>query len=151
MKIVVVEDSEPIRRQLVALLLALPGAMVVGQASAEGPAIALLRQLQPDVVLLDLWLSPGHGLNVLKQMRLEGSLCRAYVITHLPADPYRQLCLEAGADDFFDKTRLDIDLLPRLQQEAWLDTGPWRFPDLAVPCPTPLVTASLSTTSGARS
>lgn len=136
MKIVVVEDCEARRRRLVSLLMALPGAMVVGQASAEAPAMCLLRQLAPDVVVLSLDLAHGQGLNVLERVHREQLDCRVYLMGELPG----ATC--PGAAGIFDHSQLDHGLLPRLQAEMWRHSEPLRLPALSdsftVPSPSPL-------------
>jgi DNA-binding NarL/FixJ family response regulator len=104
MNIVLVEDSPPIRRLVLRHLAAVPGTRVVGEASGETEAIALIRRERPDVVLLDLSLSPGNGMNVLRQIRADGLRSKVLVLTNQPLDAYRQQCEALGADGFHDKS-----------------------------------------------
>ena len=104
MNIFVVEDSQSIRRLLVRRLEALEGARVVGEAVGESQAVALIEWLKPDTVLLDLSLaSGGSGLQVLTQLRRSGFTGRVLVLTHQALDAYRDACMKAGADGFYDK------------------------------------------------
>ena len=104
MNIFVVEDSQSIRRLLVRRLETMEGTRVVGEANGETQAVALIGWLKPDTVLLDLSLiDGGSGLNVLKQLRRDGFGGRVLVLTHQSMDPYRQACMTAGADGFYDK------------------------------------------------
>lgn len=128
MKFVVVEDDEAQRRQLVSLLMALPGAMVVGQASAQAPVMALLRQLDPDVVLLSLDLADGQGLSLLERIHRERLGCHVYLI----GEPRGELRGELhGAAGIFDRHDLDHGLLPRLQSEMWRHSEPLRLSALS--------------------
>lgn len=140
MRFVVIEDGEARRRRLVSLLMALPGAMVVGQASAEVPAMALLRQLDPDVVLLSLDLAHGQGLNVLERICREQLACRVYLIGQLHGDLPGVTC--PGYAGIFDRSELEDGLLPRLQREMWRHSEPLRLSPLSdsppVPSPSPL-------------
>ncbi|MET0517909.1 MAG: response regulator [Burkholderiaceae bacterium] len=105
MKIFVVEDSQSIRRLVVRRLEALAGAQVVGEASGEAQALALINWLQPDTVLLDLSLAAGgSGLHVLTELRRSGFNGRVLVLTHQALDAYREACEAAGADGFYDKS-----------------------------------------------
>lgn len=110
MNIVIVEDSSSIRRLIERNLHEVPGAHIVGQAAGEAEAIALIREKRPDLVLLDLSLSPGKGTNVLRQVRAEGIACRIAVLTNQPLEVFRAQCLALGADAFYDKTT-DIGLV----------------------------------------
>lgn len=108
MNILLVEDSAPIRAQLRELLLSVDGAVVVGEAESEQHGIELALQLRPDLVLLDLSLAPGHGFNVLRQIRERACAAAVLVLTHQPLPAYRRLSEELGADGFYDKS-FDID------------------------------------------
>ena len=100
----IVEDSLPIRRLLVRRLENLAGVRIVGEASDEAQAQAMIEWLKPDTVLLDLSLADGgSGLKVLGQLRGKGFPGRVLVLTSQAADAYRQACLKAGADGFYDK------------------------------------------------
>jgi CheY-like chemotaxis protein len=103
MDIFVVEDSVAIRRLLVRRLDVMPGVRVVGEAVGEQQACALIQWTQPDVVLLDLSLASGSGLGVLTRLRSAGSKVRVEVLTSQDAEAYRRVCLQAGADAFYDK------------------------------------------------
>ncbi|HEY0953911.1 MAG TPA: response regulator [Roseateles sp.] len=103
MNIFLVEDSASIRRLLVRRLDALPGMRVVGEASGERQALALIQWTQPDVVLLDMSLANGSGLGLLGQLRRAGFTGRIAVLTAQDVDAYRRACMDAGADAFYDK------------------------------------------------
>jgi diguanylate cyclase (GGDEF)-like protein len=103
MNIFLVEDSAAIRRLLVRRLDALPGMRVVGEAAGERQALALIHWTQPDVVLLDLGLASGSGLNLVEQLRRKGFTGRIAVLTAQDVDAYRKACMDAGADAFYDK------------------------------------------------
>ena len=72
LNVVIVEDSELIQKWLERLLLSIPGVAVVGIAAAEDEAIEMVERLRPDLVTLDVALSPGNGFNVLKVLREKG-------------------------------------------------------------------------------
>lgn len=103
MNVFVVEDSASIRRLLVRRLESLPGVSVVGEANGQDQALALIDWLQPDIVLLDLSLASGSGLQVLTRLRRAGFAGRIMVLTAQFLDAYREACEDAGADGFYDK------------------------------------------------
>jgi diguanylate cyclase (GGDEF)-like protein len=103
MNIFLVEDSTAIRRLLVRRLDSMPGMRVVGEAAGERQALALIQWTQPDVVLLDLSLASGSGLNLVGQLRHAGYAGRIAVLTAQDADAYRRACMDVGADAFYDK------------------------------------------------
>ena len=67
------------QRVLLSTLADLPGVKVAGAAQGEAEAVDLILRERPDLVLLDLFLSPGHGFKVLKEVR------GAVLVRSLPA------------------------------------------------------------------
>jgi DNA-binding NarL/FixJ family response regulator len=107
MKIVIVEDSPLIQAWLASSLRAIPGVLIVGCATSEREALTLIDREQPDVVMLDLSLSPGHGFNVLKSLRAAGHGCKVLVLTNQDIVPMTPIVMGLGADGIHDK---NVDL-----------------------------------------
>lgn len=103
MDIFLVEDSSAIRRLLARRLEDMPGVRVVGEADSAPQAIALIDWLQPHTVLLDMTLLVGTGVDVLRALRAKGFKGRILMLTHHSMDAYRELCMKAGADGFYNK------------------------------------------------
>lgn len=122
MNIVIVEDSERVLESLKRLLAGLPGAHIVGTATREEEAVDLIGRLSPDVVLADLALASGSGLNMIRRIRCSGCGARVLVLTNLTGEEYREACMDAGADEFFDKSGDIGKLLNRLVD--WLPPMP---------------------------
>lgn len=118
MNLVIVEDSLLIRAQLQRLLAFLPGIRVVGMASGESEAFDIIQQSNPDVVLLDLFLSPGSGLNVLSRLRQAGNTVRVVVLSNHTSDALRRTCADNGVAGYFDKSYDMARCIDQLQ--AWL-------------------------------
>jgi DNA-binding NarL/FixJ family response regulator len=105
-RVYLVEDSPILTKLLVGLIEADSGAMVVGQADSARSALADIRSLAPDVVVLDLHLREGNGVDVIRALRAEPGEARVpilVVLTNHSGLPYRKAAREAGADHFFDK------------------------------------------------
>ncbi len=68
LRALVVDDEPAARRRLCRLITSLPGVAVVGQAGDGEGAIALSRELRPDVLLLDIQMPAPSGLDVVKQL-----------------------------------------------------------------------------------
>lgn len=103
MKVFIVEDSEDIRRRLIEAFAEIDRVEVSGYAESESEALERILDQQPEVVVLDLQLRQGSGLNVLRALRKFGALPRVIVLTNHAYAQYLQQCMAAGADYFFDK------------------------------------------------
>lgn len=123
MRIVIVEDSPLLRDNLVRLLAAHPELCVVGSAAGEDDAFALIEAQRPDTVLLDLSLSEGSGIGLLRRVRATPGLApRVVVLSSRSADPWEAVCREAGADVFLDKAEDTKVLLAQLA--SWMPPLP---------------------------
>ena len=103
MSILIVDDSAVVRDLLREMLAQIEGADVVGEFASPAPAIASIRSNPPDVVLLDIDLVDGSGLEVLRAVRAEHPSVKVIVFTNFAEDICRRRCLQAGAYAFYDK------------------------------------------------
>ena len=84
-------------------------------AETADDAIAAFESHRPDIVILDLALRVGSGLDVLRAIKQRTPACRVLVFTGHDQESYRQHCLAAGADFFFSKNRQHLELVQRLR------------------------------------
>lgn len=103
MKIFIADVAARFRDQLVELLNEIESVEIVGQAGDVKTAWTAIRTLRPDVVMLDIHLSEGSGLELLRNIRREDKTTVAIMMTNQESQPYRQACFRAGADFLFDK------------------------------------------------
>jgi two-component system, NarL family, nitrate/nitrite response regulator NarL len=97
-------DDHPLTRDGLAALLAGHGFDVVGQASDGHEAIDLARELQPDVVLLDLSMPGMGGLDALPQLRNEAPSCEVVVLTASGDEGNLLAAIRGGAAGYLLKT-----------------------------------------------
>src|SRR5436190_509507 len=71
MRIFLADDSVIVRERLTTLLLELPEVEIVGEAATAGDAMKSIRELRPDVVILDIQMPGGSGIDVLRTIRRE--------------------------------------------------------------------------------
>ncbi len=123
MKVFVVEESAVIRQRLKRLLAEVPQLQVVGEAGDAHVALAAILEQRPDVVLLDIQIFNGKGIDVLQRLKQERVAPAVIILTDYPYPEYRQLCLAAGADFFLDRSTEFEQIVPALrqlsQQKAW--------------------------------
>lgn len=103
MKVFIVDDSAIVVERLRNFLAEIEGVEFVGQAQNAGNAIKAIMKLKPDVVILDIRLAGGNGMNVLEKIKKEQPLPVIIMLTNYPYPQYRSKCKELGADYFFDK------------------------------------------------
>lgn len=99
-----VEDSAPIRMRLAEMLSDMQGVAIVGEAETPASAIEGILRTHPDSVVLDIQLSGGSGIEVLRKVRSVDPGIVFIMLTNHPNPQYRRICLEAGASYFLDKT-----------------------------------------------
>jgi DNA-binding NarL/FixJ family response regulator len=108
MKVLIAEGSSSVREGFARLVSNMEGVRLVGKAQDIAEARILVRQILPDLAILDVGLSSGSGMDLLKQIKKDLPDCIVFMITDFPHPFYRRKCLEAGAEYFFDKfTELD--------------------------------------------
>lgn len=122
MKLVIVEDSQLICGLLANRIAMQPRIHVVGTASEEQQAIEVITAQQAEAVILDLALSPGCGLGVLRKIRQIGNSARVLILTNNVTEPLRQACLALGVSGFYDKTHETQQCLEHLY--SWLPPLP---------------------------
>ena len=116
MNVFLVDDSLVIRQRLRRLLGELQDVQVIGEAGEVQEATDAILKQKPDVVLLDIHLFNGNGIDVLQRLKRENPSPAVIILTNYPYPQYRQKCLEAGADFFFVKSTEFDQVVPALKQ-----------------------------------
>jgi two-component system, NarL family, response regulator DevR len=104
LRVFLVEDTIPIRQRMAARLGAIDGVEIVGEAEEAGAALTGIDTTRADVVVLDLRLSAGTGIELLVSLAKSMSPAITIVLTNHSSTWFRQACVAAGAQYFFDKT-----------------------------------------------
>jgi DNA-binding NarL/FixJ family response regulator len=104
MMVYLVEDAPVIRERLRDMIMELDHNTEVYEATTALEAIAGIVEKQPELVVLDLKLEQGNGLDVLRVVKEKRPASRVVVFTNQASQPYRKKCMAMGATDFFDKT-----------------------------------------------
>jgi DNA-binding NarL/FixJ family response regulator len=93
-RILLIDDFPLLRQGLAAALDLDPGLSIVGQAEGGDEALRLARELEPDIVILDLHMPGMGGMTVLERLRAEVPSAKVVVLT---ADEKAQPLLDAVA------------------------------------------------------
>jgi DNA-binding NarL/FixJ family response regulator len=104
-RVLVADDQDAVRAGLVLILDAAPDIAVVGQARDGVQAVALARELRPDVVLMDVRMPALDGIRATREI-VAGGGPAVLVLTTFDVDEYVFGALRAGAAGFLLK---DID------------------------------------------
>jgi DNA-binding NarL/FixJ family response regulator len=105
MMIFIADDSDLMRERLTAMLTEIEGAKVIGQAGNAADAIEGIRSLTPDLVILDIQMPGGSGIDVLRTIKQCARPPVVMMFTNHAHVQYRKKCEECGADFFLDKSR----------------------------------------------
>ena len=103
-RVLLVEDSVPIRERLREMIEDMGQATVVGEADSVAHARALFGQHAPDAVVLDLQLTDGTSYQLLEEFKRSRPDCVVMVLTNFAVPAYRERCVALGADHFFEKS-----------------------------------------------
>jgi len=129
---VLVVDDHPLMRKGIVQLLALEENMeVTGEASNGTDAVALAKESEPDLILLDLNMKGLSGLDTLKALRAEEITSRVVILTVSDARQVVEALLKAGADGYLLKDT-EPDVL--LAQLAEVMTGQQILSEPLRPC-----------------
>ncbi|MCO7514309.1 response regulator transcription factor [Pseudomonas guariconensis] len=129
MTTVLLVDDHPTVRLAVRMLLERERFQVVGEAGSGIEAVQMARQLQPDVVILDIGLPGLDGMEVIKRLQLLEPAPKIMALTGQPADLYVRRCLDAGISAF---VRKDEDLEAPVFALKALVKGYSTFPQMSV-------------------
>ncbi|MHB2138228.1 response regulator [Pseudomonas monsensis] len=104
MKSALIVDDHPVVRAAIRIVLQAEGFKEIHEASNGNEVVALIREHQPQLVVLDLRLPALDGLEVMTRIRANDLDCRVLVFsTHDPLF-YQERCLRAGAMAYVTKT-----------------------------------------------
>ncbi len=116
LNVVIADDSPLVRERLAVLLSELDGIDLVGQAGTGDETLQAVERLKPDVLILDLHMPGNNGMEVLEAIKRGGAGPVVIVLTAFPYPQYRERCLKAGAEYFFDKAPEFEEVSEALQQ-----------------------------------
>jgi DNA-binding NarL/FixJ family response regulator len=103
-RIVIVDDQALIRGGLRMILDAHDDIEIVGEAADGEQALRLIREQEPDVVLLDIRMPNIDGLEVTQQLKATASPSRVLILTTYDVDEYVYQALRDGAAGFMLKS-----------------------------------------------
>lgn len=123
--VVIVDDHAIVRQGLRTYLELQPDIEVVGEAASGNQAVAVVRDVLPDVVLMDLVMADGNGVDATRAITALAPSCRVVVLTSFSEDEQVFASIKAGAQGYLMKDVLPQELVRAIRTvhrgEAQLD------------------------------
>lgn len=116
--LLVVDDQPSVRRGLRMLLALEPDLKTLGEASDGLEAVAAVRTLQPDVVVMDIDMPRMDGLTATKTLAAEAPQSAVVILSIHDDEAMRQRAQAAGAAAFVGKQAGDLALIDAIHQAA---------------------------------
>ena len=115
LRLLIVDDHEVVREGLVSLLDRRPGFQVVAQAGTVAEALAEARRHRPDLVVMDVRLPDGSGVEACRDIRSEMPETKVVMLTSYPDEEAVLSAIVAGASGYLLKQVRARDLVAALE------------------------------------
>ena len=113
--LLVVDDHEVVRQGLASMLDRRPGFQVIAEAGTVADSIELARRFQPDLVVMDIRLPDGSGIEACRDIRAEFPATRVVMLTSYPDEEAVIAAIVAGASGYLLKQVRARDLVAALE------------------------------------
>ncbi|MHC8366081.1 response regulator [Pseudomonas sp. ZT5P21] len=110
MKSALIADDHPVVCAAVAMLLKQMGFKLIHQVSNGNEVLPMIREHQPELVVLDISMPGLDGVDVLVRIQASGERCRSLVFSSQDPVHYQDRCMRAGASAYVSKTN-DLEQL----------------------------------------
>jgi len=110
MVLLIIDDSDIFRGRLIELLSEALEIEKYLEANNIIDAIKILATQKPDLIITDVRMPGGSGLEFLRNLRAQNNAVKIAVVTNFPENEYRNEAIKLGANWFFDKSK-DIENL----------------------------------------
>lgn len=114
-RVLVADDHAVLRSGLKLLMNSQADMHVVGEASSHAEALAQSRELKPDIVVLDMTMPGGSGVQAIGTLARECPATRVVVLTMHDDATYFRLAMAAGALGYVTKKSADTELLDAIR------------------------------------
>jgi DNA-binding NarL/FixJ family response regulator len=102
-KVLIVDDHPAVREGLAVRIASQPDLEVCGQAADTAEAVKLLEATRPDVVIVDIQLETGNGLDLVERIKARDESIGILVWSMYPDTIYARRALHAGALGYINK------------------------------------------------
>lgn len=116
--LMIVDDHAIVREGLKQIIGGTQGMAVIGEAETGLEAIKLSRQLEYQIMLLEIALPDRNGIEVLKQVKRESPLVSVIMFSGYREDQYAIRSLKAGASGYLSKQSSSAQIIAAIRQVA---------------------------------
>lgn len=114
-KILIVDDHPLVREGLMMRIGLHSDLQVCGEAESEEEALGLVKEVSPDLVLVDISLKSGHGIELIKRIRSLNSAVKMLVVSGFQESLYAERALRAGALGYLNKQESNEKLIEAIR------------------------------------
>ncbi|HEX7496226.1 MAG TPA: response regulator transcription factor [Candidatus Limnocylindrales bacterium] len=114
-RLLVVDDHEVVRQGLVSLLERREHFQVVAEAGTAAEAVEMARKFEPDIIVMDVRLPDGSGIEACREIRAEFPRTRVVILTSYPDEEAVLSAIIAGASGYLLKQIRGRDLVSALE------------------------------------
>ncbi len=115
LRLLIVDDHEVVRQGLVALLARREAFQIVAEAGTVAEAVAMAHRFEPDIVVMDVRLPDGSGIEACREIRAERPATRVVMLTSYPDEEAVLSAIVAGASGYLLKQIRARDLVAALE------------------------------------
>jgi two-component system NarL family response regulator len=127
-RILIADDHIVVRIGLRTLLESEPGLQVVAEAAGGAETVRRYGETHPDIVLLDLQMPDGGGLNTLRQIRSSDPAAQILILTSYGSEEDIYQSIQLGAAGYILKTEPSADLIEAVRTVG--SGGSWLSPSI---------------------
>ena len=114
-RVFLADDHLILREGIRSLLEKVPDIEMIGEADNGSEAVTKVKQLMPDVVLMDITMPGLNGLEATRQIKQEDPSMKVLILTMHETDQYLSEMLEAGASGYVVKTTTSTELISAIR------------------------------------
>ncbi len=114
-RILIVDDNAIFRGYIKEHLAPEPDVEVIGEAADTQEAMRKVRELKPDVVLMDVRMPGMNGIDATRRLKEELPNLKVIVLTIFDIEAYREAAMASGASGYVIKKDLVEELLPAIR------------------------------------
>jgi NarL family two-component system response regulator LiaR len=116
--VAVVDDHEMVRKGIISYLATETGIKVIGEACSGNEAVQLVLKERPDIVLMDLLMENGNGIEATREILKSYPGCKIIIITSYYDDEQVFPAIEAGAFSYMLKTANATEVVAAIKKAS---------------------------------